>query len=161
MIYLAGPFFNEVEASNMEFLEQTCDKLDIRYFSPRKGENSKQFGKAMRDPGIARSVKEELAEGVFRDNVEYITESQIILAVIDGRDTGTMWEIGYAFALEVPVVTITFQDFGLNIMIGKCSHGHFRGKESIETMLSTIAILPAADTLSQIESMSDPKGDMI
>jgi nucleoside 2-deoxyribosyltransferase len=34
-LYLAGPFFNEEQIKWMEWLESTCDKYNVPYFSPR------------------------------------------------------------------------------------------------------------------------------
>ena len=47
-----------------------------------------------------------------------------VLAVIDDRDIGTIWEMGYATGKEIPVITISNSSYGLNVMLAESVQAH-------------------------------------
>ena len=72
---------------------------------------------------------QEQAEGstasVFRKNLRAPDRARVVVAVLDGPDvdSGTAWEVGYAFAKGIPVVGVRFdyrqsgEDGSVNLMI--------------------------------------------
>ena len=40
----------------------------------------------------------------FKGNVDNIDMADFVLAIYDGKDTGTMFECGYAYAKNIPVM---------------------------------------------------------
>jgi len=74
-------------------------------------------------------LPQEQAEGntasVFRKNLHALDRARVVVAVLDGPDvdSGTAWEIGYAFAKGIPVVGVRFdywqsgEDGSVNLMI--------------------------------------------
>lgn len=97
-IYLAGPFFNNEEIAYIEKLENILRGRGYEVFSPR--EHTISNGEDM--------PNEKWGYEVFRMDVKAITECGIVLAVYHGMysDTGTAWEIGYAYANNVPIVLL-------------------------------------------------------
>jgi len=62
---------------------------------------------------------------VFRKNLRARDRARVVVAVVDGPDvdSGTAWQIGYAFAKGIPVVGVCFdyrqsgEDGSVNLMI--------------------------------------------
>ena len=52
-------------------------------------------------------IKLEMAESIKTECIKLLKESDIIIAIIDGNDTGTAYEIGYAHAVNKPVILIS------------------------------------------------------
>ena len=163
--YIASPFFNEEELANVQILEGELEEAGHRFFSPRLGGSSKPFAEE-KDP----ERRLELAAAIFKDNYEEIIMADIVLAVVDNRDPGTMWEHGYAFAKSKLLVTTTFKDFGLNLMIGCATDCHCRSAETrkkvyeyLETTFHVQGYIPPQEieaVREVLKKMSDPLGDM-
>lgn len=74
-------------------------------------------------------LPQEEAEGstvsVFGRNRHALDRAKVVVAVLDGPDvdSGTAWEVGYAFAKGIPVVGVRFdyrqsgEDGSVNLMI--------------------------------------------
>lgn len=85
-VYLAGPFF---DLAQVWLVQQTCAALrsmGLQTFSP------------YHDVGLGS------AEDVVAKDIEGIRASDLVFAIADGLDAGTLYEIGYARALNKPVV---------------------------------------------------------
>lgn len=119
-IYIASPFFSEEELNNVKTLEMELIQSGHQYFSPRLGSASITYGKLPKD----HPERGKLAEEIFEENVHEISNSNFVLMNIDNRDTGTSWEAGFAYAVSIPIITTTFNDYNPNIMIGMCSVAH-------------------------------------
>ena len=80
---------------------------------------------------------------VFADNVAHLKQAQLVVAVIDDFDTGTIWETGTAFGLDIPVAYYaeTLADGTFNVMLAKS------GKATIQNMADLKAFLqePTSD----------------
>lgn len=89
-VYLAGPFFNEEQIERIEFIEEAVK--DFNAFSPRKASL------------ITKNSTEQDMVDTFKGNVDNIDMADFVLAIYDGKDTGTMFECGYAYAKNIPVM---------------------------------------------------------
>jgi nucleoside deoxyribosyltransferase len=130
-IYLAGPFFNEAQVAVIEALEQTFSKHDV--FSPRS------------EGVLSSSTAEErraMASVIFRSNCDNIEAADLVFAVIDDRDPGTIFEIGYAYGCLVPVVTYSNQNYGVNVMIAQCSRAHIQGLDQARKLADWLMTNP-------------------
>jgi nucleoside 2-deoxyribosyltransferase/thymidylate kinase len=110
-IYLAGPFFNQEQKKLISSLENLLEAEKFVVHSP-----SRDGTVIKKDDG-----KEALKE-VFDWNLEKMREADVIVAVVDYvgvklkaqfgdtskeisvPDTGTVWEMGYTYALQKPIV---------------------------------------------------------
>ncbi len=111
-IYLAAPLFSEAECDFNRKLRDEIRRVGFMVFLPQEDSNN---------------VKDEKKrqEIIFNKNVAAIKKSDMIVAVIDGTDvdSGTAWEIGYAFARGIPVLGLRtdFRTLGIegtvNLMI--------------------------------------------
>lgn len=107
-VYLAGPFFNEEQIERIEFIETLLETYDFDIFSPRQASLIK--------PGCSQ---EEMMK-TFEGNVTHIDNADFVLAVLDGNDAGTMFECGYAYAKNIPVMYFNEtrpEDKGPNLML--------------------------------------------
>ena len=86
MVYLAGPFFTLGELWIIEQARNCLRDMGLRVFSPY------------------HDVGPGPAEQVVKQDIRGIDESDLVLAIGDGLDSGTIFEIGYARARQLPVV---------------------------------------------------------
>ena len=97
MIYIAGPFFTDKERAFLKIVIESVKEIftneelfiPMEHFIPN-GENLSN---------------NEWAEDVFKMDVEALNKCNRVIAAYSGlySDTGTAWEIGYAYAKGIPV----------------------------------------------------------
>lgn len=129
-IYLASPFFNEEQIVVVKRLEDIIENADCDLISPR------QSGLVLMN--MTAEDRKEFAKLVFKTNCFDIDICDAVVAVIDDRDTGTIWEMGYAHAKAKPIYSFTNCDYGVNVMLTGCIRGHARGYDALERMLEKI-----------------------
>ena len=97
MIYIAGPFFTDKERTFLEIVIKSVKEMfpNEKLFIPMEhfipdGENLSN---------------NEWAEAVFKMDVEALNKCNRVIAAYSGlySDTGTAWEVGYAYARGIPV----------------------------------------------------------
>ncbi len=94
-IYLAGPLFTHAELEYNLKIKDLLVKKKILVFLPQE------------DAEDTTSEREsQNQECIFKKCVEGVDSSDIVVAVLDGVDvdSGTAWEIGYAYAKGKPIV---------------------------------------------------------
>lgn len=129
-VYLAGPFFNPEQVAVIEKLERLLAKFPVfSVYSPR-------VDGVLIEMSAADKIKN--SRQVFMTNCQKLRWADLVLAVVDGRDTGTTWEMGFAFATGIKIITYTDNDYGLNVMIQESVAAHARGEEDAEKILSAI-----------------------
>ncbi|MBS9335940.1 nucleoside 2-deoxyribosyltransferase [Fructobacillus papyrifericola] len=125
-VYLAGPFFSETQIAQVKRLEKAlADHPQIGdVFSPRKHQHEEY-----------ELFSPEWQKVTFASDVKAIDEADVIVALsdFDGADTdsGTAWELGYAFAKQIPVVTIKEDDETLNLMLAKSLTAYLHKVEDV------------------------------
>lgn len=87
-IYLAGPFFNVGQQWAIDETRGALRDMGFNVFSP------------------IHDVGEGLAEDIASADLAALKNSQIVLAILDGCDPGTLFEVGYARALGIPVIAV-------------------------------------------------------
>jgi nucleoside 2-deoxyribosyltransferase len=94
-IYLAGPLFTHAELEYNCKLKDMLLKIGFSVFLPQEDAE---------DATVEREKQNQ--EYIFKKCVRGVDSSDIIVAVLDGIDvdSGTAWEIGYAYAKEKPVI---------------------------------------------------------
>jgi len=111
-VYLAAPLFSEAECDFNRKLKGELKSLGFKVFLPQEDSNN------VHDMTNRQKI-------IFNKNLTGIENSDLIVAVIDGADvdSGTAWEIGYAFAKGKPVIGLRtdFRTLGIegtvNLMI--------------------------------------------
>lgn len=88
-IYFASPFFNETQVEREERLKKKLRDLGYEVFSPKESCHL----------GSDASVEQQTE--VFNSNVQAILDCDIVFAVTDEKDMGTIWESGFSYALKL------------------------------------------------------------
>lgn len=91
-VYLAGPFFS---VQQLWFVEEICSELEgmgMAVFSPYHDVGS---------PPSSREIAERDLAGLRGCNA--------VLAILDGLDPGTVFEVGYARSIGIPVIGLLQQ----------------------------------------------------
>ncbi len=86
VVYLAGPFFTLAQRWLVNETRTILDRFGVKVFSP------------LHDVGHGS------ASEVAPADIEALNRSSAVIALIDGLDSGTLFEIGYARAKDIPVV---------------------------------------------------------
>ncbi len=111
-VYLAAPLFTGAELDFNRKLRDEIKKAGFNVFLPQEDSNN------IKDEKKRQKI-------IFDKNLAAIDKADILVAVIDGADvdSGTSWEIGYAYALGKPVLGLRtdFRTLGIegtvNLMI--------------------------------------------
>lgn len=114
--YLASPFFNDEQINREETIKKTLRGYGFRVYAPR-------------EHGIVGSLaSQEAVTSTFNSNVEAIDNSRMVLAITDGKDMGTIWEAGYAYGNNIPIVYYaeTLGNNPFNIMLSESGVGIFK-----------------------------------
>ncbi len=95
-IYLAAPLFSAAEREYNLTLKHYLKRHLFEIYLPQ----------VEKDTDTSRGMKEQRT--IFEDNIHALCQSDFIIAVIDGADadSGTAWEMGYAYANNIPVYAI-------------------------------------------------------
>ncbi len=101
-VYLAGPFFDLAQVWIVEQAQATLKALGLRVFSP------------YHDIGLGS------ADDVVEKDLQGISDSDMLFAIADSLDAGTIYEIGYARAIGKPVVVYSerLTEENLKMMLG-------------------------------------------
>ena len=90
-VYIAAPFFNKMQSHIVTQIEEILTRNNIPYFSPRKESNFKQGD----DP-----------KEILEINCNAIHHSEYVIVITDDKDVGTIWEAGYAFCADRPIIYV-------------------------------------------------------
>ncbi len=131
-IYIAAPLFSEAEKSyNLQISNLLTKHLFETYLPQTIGDDTQCRGKAAH-------------QEIFRAHLHALARTDIVVAIIDGADadSGTAWEMGYAYARGIPVVGLR-TDFRMagdhervNLMLEQASRVISR-KEELPMMLKS------------------------
>lgn len=124
-VYIASPFFNKEQLRIVSDIECTLSISKIKFYSPRQ-------------EGILNDMdhKNKLAKmgGIFKSNIASLEWATHIVAVIDRYDTGTVWEMGYAYKARKKIITFSSDFRKINVML----------KESVVTHCVYLDDIPRA-----------------
>jgi nucleoside 2-deoxyribosyltransferase len=128
-VYLAAPLFSEAERLfNASLARLLRDHLFAVHLPQEAGDDSDM-----------RDMREQ--ERLFLLNKTELEDSDIIVAIIDGADadSGTAWEMGYAFAQGKPVIALR-TDFR---RVGHHEHVNLMLEQSAKVVGSKTELLSA------------------
>lgn len=84
--YLAGPFFTFAQRWLIDQIRQSLYQAGLTVFSPW------------------HDIGHGIASEVVSKDIRGLNESKLVFAVIDGLDSGTLFEVGYAVKMGIPVI---------------------------------------------------------
>ena len=122
-IYLASPFFNDIERDNYEKVLNILEKKNLKIYASLKNEISRE-----------NKTKEQWAKQTFNKDIEEIKKADVVVMLFYGlySDSGTSWECGYAFAMNKPVVVVHLHEGKSNCMINCGSYSNLKGLQELE-----------------------------
>ena len=110
-VYLAAPFFNREQLDIVEQIEDVFDAAPrdlFELYSPRHDGVLMEMSPEERKANSRR---------IYDNNVNNVFDAQMMVAVIDGKDAGTVFEMGCAFAKHIPIVAYSNEKKAVNIML--------------------------------------------
>lgn len=126
-IYLASGWFTNNQKTKMELVLDALRAANFKVFVPCESEfNLRQNDKMDRTA----------AKQIFADDVNGIQNSDMMLAIYDECDSGTMMEIGFAYGIGKDVVVISSEDF-MNLMISVPVKGCYHSFKELTDVLKT------------------------
>ncbi|MDK0928436.1 nucleoside 2-deoxyribosyltransferase [Clostridium perfringens] len=123
-VYLASPFFNPVEVERVDKVKEILDAKGLEVFSPKEHQNKHlEFG------------SKEWRKATFKNDVDHIDWCEVVVAIISQGnydDSGTAWELGYAYATNKPVILVNLTGETINLMIADSLHALITSYEELE-----------------------------
>lgn len=119
--YFASPFFNDEQVEREERMIKHLRKLGFSVFSPKEA--------SLLDAKASQLSRKQTFEG----NCEAINNSRAVFAVTDGKDMGTIWEAGYAYGINKPVIYFaeTLGDNKFNLMLAQSGRDVFMSQDEV------------------------------
>ena len=90
--YSAGPWFNPEQDEREKKVVNKLKALGFEVFRPRE------------EVCLNPTAPKEEQEAAFRADIYGITNADFVFAVTNGKDMGTLFECGFAFANNIPIV---------------------------------------------------------
>ena len=113
-VYLASPFFDDAELERVDKVKEILNSKGLDVFSPKEHQNEHlEFGSI------------EWRKATFENDVKHIDWCDVVVAIIckgNYDDSGTAWELGYAYATNKPVVLVNITGETINLMIADSIH---------------------------------------
>ena len=123
-VYLASPFFNPIEVERVDKVKEILDAKGLEVFSPKEHQNKHlEFG------------SKEWRKTTFKNDVDHIDWCEVVVAIISQGnydDSGTAWELGYAYATNKPVILVNLTGETINLMIADSLHALITSYEELE-----------------------------
>jgi len=124
-IYLAGPWFSKEQENVEEEISNLAEELEVPAFRPKAELN------------CPPDASVELRKRAFYGNTDGILQSRYVLARIDDYDPGTVWEMGFAYGHEIPVIAYSVAGHGLNLMLAQSCVGFLNGFEDLRDVFGS------------------------
>ena len=93
-IYLASGWFNPIQAEELSMLESIFDKRS----------NFFELSSPRRIFVCPPNASKEVQNATFYGNLEHIQSADFLLVNTRDKDIGTIWEAGYAYSLNKPII---------------------------------------------------------
>lgn len=120
-IYLASGWFNENQEKRLSKAEEVLRGMGFDVFSPREH----QFKEYVYNTQPWRDV-------VFKNDVDNVKDADFIFAIYDETDSGTMFEIGLAYAIGKPIFVFHEKEEYCNLMISESLQAYFKTWEDVQ-----------------------------
>jgi nucleoside 2-deoxyribosyltransferase len=130
-IYLAGGWFTPEQEKVLTIIENVFKKkLRLQVYSPRREmllTSGEKFTK-------------EVRQHVFKENLKQIDASDLIIASTEGKDMGTIFECGYAFANHKRIFYIYLDKNtkGFNLMLSESGKGVITNELQLEKLAGVL-----------------------
>lgn len=159
LVYAAGPYFTDADKSSMDNLKSITDLIDgIDVYYPFIHGYDYKVLMNKYAPVTAGKI-------IFAENIAMMDRCDLMLALLDGRDQGVSFEIGYANAKRIPILSFSNSGYGINLMLSCSVFGHLSTmdnmKDTLESIVSKFEFIRSRyaidndELLLRIESIKD------
>ena len=128
-VYLASPFFNKYEKTNMERVLKVLRASGYEVYAPYELKIDNAWNIPNHEWGL----------NIFIEDIHAIEECDCMVAINYGlySDSGTAFEIGYAIGRDKPVFSVNFEGFVDSVMLnnavaGMISFEYFKENNKID-----------------------------
>lgn len=104
-IYIASGWFDEKQEIRRQEILKICKELKLNVYSPKED--------MLYEPGKIDP------RTVFIENLTQIRKSSAVLASTEGKDLGSVWECGYAYANNIPIIYYFPYSTKFNLMLAQ------------------------------------------
>jgi nucleoside 2-deoxyribosyltransferase len=134
-VYLASPWFKPETAERQSRICQYMTEKGFIVFNPRKNI-------------VTTDSTKDAQTNAFLGNLKAINDADVIVAITDGKDMGTIWESGYAFARKKPIIyyTETLGNNQFNLMLAKSGVAVCRNELELKIALRSEKTYKVKDT---------------
>jgi nucleoside 2-deoxyribosyltransferase len=139
-IYICSGFFNEDQNKKLLIMLNACKKLNLDIYSPR---DNFLYTPGKTDP-----------QEVFEENLKQIKQSDMLLVSTAGKDMGALWECGYAYALDIPLVFYYPNGDIFNLMLSQSATAVLTSDKKLFNYLKEIKktnLVPKVEYKGEIE----------
>jgi len=127
-IYIGSPFFSNEQIQQVKDIEEAILKSGHDYYSPMRHSVLKD---------MTPKERANSARKVFDENIAEMDKADLILAMTDDFDPGTVFEIGYSFGTRKDIITYSPNNYGANVMLSQASCGHYTDLKVLANSLSS------------------------
>ena len=113
-VYIAAPFFNPIQLDLVKNIESILKENGIKFFSPR-------YMGTLKD--MTPEEQANSHETIYNANINNMNECTHMVAIVQEKDTGTIFEMGYFAAQRKDIVMYTEQMGTVNVMLGQAAVG--------------------------------------
>lgn len=126
-VYVAGPIFTPEQLAAVRSVVDVVHGAGYDSYSPERD-------------GIMLSPTDppERRDEVFYSNLHAIRQSDVLIALLDTKDTGTIWEMGVAMAYGLPVIAVTMEVPQMNVMLERGVVAHVRTPDDLTLVLNEV-----------------------
>ena len=133
-VYIAAPFFNSEQLAQVIAIENLLKEKEIEFFSPRS------FG-VIKD--MTPEEKEREMKNIYNMNVEKLLWCDTAIVLVDHKDTGTTWELGFLAGFnklidwqrKKIILTVSLEKKPVNVMLRYCINAHAESLSSFAKMI--------------------------
>ena len=138
-VYIAAPFFKPDQLDVVKNVELELDVAKIAYHSPRTAGVLKEMTPEGRMANSSR---------IFQSNIDELNYCTHCVAVLDGYDAGTMFEVGYLYATYKRIVTYSPHKYTLNVMLSEAVMNHvLRAQDIVPALNNQLDYLKTDDVI--------------
>jgi nucleoside 2-deoxyribosyltransferase len=132
-VYIAAGWFSEEQKKALSYIEKILSSNNkFLVYSPRK-EIQLESGKIH---------NKEIKQQVFNSNINFINKCDLIISSTIEKDMGTLFECGYAYSKNIPIIYTLFlnniDDIIFNLMLSESGIACFTNKKEFENFINKI-----------------------
>lgn len=132
-IYISAGWFDDFQVKALTYLEEILfARDDFEVYSPRKEDQLK----------AGETFTKEVKQRIFNANLKSMNNADIIISSTVGKDMGTLFEDGYAYAINKPIIYTffdeRFEEVNFNVMLSESGIAAFTDKKEFEDFIAEI-----------------------